>query len=61
MVVGSTTLAPGELTVMEMSTFMGMHRGMGGSHTFVVDIRSNDPVSPVKTLRWRFEVGDVSR
>lgn len=33
---------------------MGMHQGMEGDHVFAVDIRSNDPVEPVKTVRWRF-------
>ncbi|MDO8750608.1 MAG: hypothetical protein Q7K03_05640 [Dehalococcoidia bacterium] len=33
---------------------MGMHLGMAEEHVFAVDIRSNDPVEPVKTLRWSF-------
>ena len=57
--VGSTTLEPGEATVLELLLFMGMHRGMGGPHVFAVDIRSNDPEEPVKTLRWRFDVSDA--
>ncbi len=35
---------------------MGMHEGMGGAHVFAVDIRSNDPATPVKTVRWFFTV-----
>ncbi len=31
-----------------------MHKGMGGPHVFAIDVRSNDPTQPVKTLRWRF-------
>ncbi len=27
-----------------------MHEGMGGPHTFVIDLRTNDPVEPVKKL-----------
>ena len=40
---------------------MGMHFGMGGPHLFAIDIRSNDPVEPVKTLLWRFTVDDVDQ
>ena len=35
--------------------WMGMHKGMGGPHVFAIDVRSNDPAQPVKTLRWRFD------
>ncbi len=59
MVVGSTTLQPGEATTLSLPLLMGMHEGMGGPHVFAVDIRSNDPVTPVQTLRWRFTVGHV--
>lgn len=52
--VGSTTLQPGESTALELPIFMGMHLGMAEEHVFAVDIRSNDPVEPVKTLRWSF-------
>ena len=55
-VVGSTTLKPGEKTVLEMASLMGMHEGMGGPHVFAVDVATNDPATPVKTLRWRFNV-----
>ncbi len=40
--------------MLELPLFMGMHQGMGGPHVLAVDVRSNDPVEPVKTLRWRF-------
>ena len=56
MVVGSTTLQPGEGTVLEVPLYMGMHVGMGGPHQFAFDIRSNDPIEPVKTVRWAFDV-----
>ena len=56
MVVGSTTLGPNEKTTLELPLFMGMHRGMGGPHLFAVDIFTNDPVEPVKTVYWRFTV-----
>ena len=56
--VGSTTLQPGESTVLELPLFMGMHEGMGGPHLFGVDIHSNDPETPSKTVRWFFQVGD---
>ena len=52
-----TTLQPGEETVLELPVYMGMHAGMGGPHMFAVDIRSDDPVEPVKTIRWSFDVG----
>ncbi|MBI2165662.1 MAG: hypothetical protein HYU29_04595 [Chloroflexi bacterium] len=52
--VGATTIQPGQSTTLELPLFMGMHRGMEDQHVFAVDIRSNDPVEPVKTLRWRF-------
>lgn len=54
--VGATTLEPGASTRLELPLFMGMHKGMSGPHTFAVDVKSNDPSRPVKTLRWRFDV-----
>ncbi|MBF8267418.1 MAG: hypothetical protein HW388_926 [Dehalococcoidia bacterium] len=42
--------------MLAMPLLMGMHQGMGGPHLFAVDVRSNDPLEPVKTLRWRFTV-----
>lgn len=58
--VGSTTLQPGEGTVLALPYLMGMHLGMDEVHTFAVDVRTNDPVEPVKTLRWHFTAKDVS-
>jgi len=56
-VVGMTTLQPGQETTMELRLYMGMHKGMGGQHQFAVDIRSNDPSAPLKTVVWRFNAG----
>jgi len=58
-VVGATTLKPGEDTTLALPLLMGMHEGMEGQHVFAVDIRSNDPVEPVKIIRWRFNVKEV--
>jgi len=58
-VVGSTTLQPGEETTMELPLFMGMHEGMGGPHQFAIDIRSNDSLVPVRSVAWRFNVRDT--
>jgi hypothetical protein len=41
--VGSTTLAPGESTNLDVSVTMG--QGMGGMHVFEVTVNSNDPSS----------------
>lgn len=58
MVVGATTLYPGGKTTLELPMQMGMHKGMGGPHLFAIDIVTNDPVEPVKTVYWRFLVAD---
>ena len=44
---------------MELPLFMGMHEGMGGPHQFAIDIRSNDPLVPVRSVAWRFNVRDT--
>lgn len=59
--VGATTLQPGGQTLMELPLYMGMHKGMGGPHLYAIDIKTNDPDEPVKTVRWRFNVKDVAR
>ena len=46
---------------MALDMLMGMHEGMGGQHVFAVDIPSNDPTEPVKTVRWRFNVKEVKK
>ena len=56
--VGTTTLQPGQETKLELRLYAGMHQGMGGQHQFAVDIRSNDPLAPLKTVVWRFNVVD---
>ncbi len=54
-------MQPGGETILELPLFMGMHRGMGGQHLFGVDVRSNDPIEPLKTLLWSFNVKDTKR
>ena len=54
--VGATTLQPGQVTALELPMPMGMHSGMTGLHTFAIEVASNDPVEPTKTLIWRFRV-----
>jgi hypothetical protein len=50
-VVGSTTLAPGQET--EVSTEFTMHEGMGGPHLFAIHVRSNDPAEKERVLKIR--------
>ncbi|MBI4338249.1 MAG: hypothetical protein HY683_10530 [Chloroflexi bacterium] len=45
--------------MLEMPLFMGMHQGMDSEHVFAVDVRSDDPTEPVKTLRWRFRAKEL--
>ena len=45
--------------MLELPLFMGMHLGMDEEHVFAIDIKSNDPVEPVKTVRWRFVSKDL--
>jgi len=45
-VVGQTTLQPGQQTLISMD-FM-MHEGMGGKHLFEVAVKTNDPTQAVK-------------
>ena len=54
-------MQPGGETALELSQLMGMHKGRGGPHVFAVDIKTNDPDEPVKTVRWRFAVKDITR
>lgn len=56
--VGSTILQPGESTILDIPLHMGMHVGMGGQHDFAIDIKSNDPVSPTKTVSWKFLIAE---
>lgn len=51
MVVGSTTLRPGQET--EIWTQFTMHPGMGGPHLFRIPLRTNDPVEPERSLTIR--------
>lgn len=54
--VGSAILQPGESTVLDIPLHMGMHLGMGGPHVFAIDIKSNDPINPIKTVTWMFDI-----
>jgi len=47
-VVGQTTLQPGQQTLIYMD-FM-MHEGMGGKHLFEVAVKTNDPTQALKKL-----------
>ncbi|MDO8672971.1 MAG: hypothetical protein Q7O66_16305 [Dehalococcoidia bacterium] len=51
MVVGTTTLAPGQATFVRLA--FAMHEGMGGPHLFEVVVPSNDPIEPEKTMLIR--------
>jgi hypothetical protein len=48
MVVGSTTLRPGEST--KLSTEFTMHAGMDGKHLFLLTVKSNDTANLSKAL-----------
>jgi len=49
--VGSTTIAPGESTTVNVSMFM--HKGMGGPHLFEVTINSGDPAPAANKVSVR--------
>ncbi len=49
MVVGQTTLQPGQQTLIYMD-FM-MHEGMDGKHLFEIDVKTNDATQAVKKLQ----------
>lgn len=51
--MGSTTLAPGETTTVDVSLHMG--KGMGGMHLFEVTIPSNDPDAADASVRVRVD------
>lgn len=48
MVVGTTTLKPGQATIL-YTEFM-MHQGMDGKHLFDVTVKTNDPQQREKHL-----------
>jgi hypothetical protein len=48
-VVGQTTLQPGQST--RIYTDLMMHEGMGGKHLFEIPLQTNDPTQQTKTLR----------
>jgi len=49
--VGSTTIAPGESTTVNVSMHMG--KGMGGPHLFEVTIDSSDPAPAANKVSVR--------
>jgi hypothetical protein len=48
-VVGQTTLQPGQSTMIY--TELMMHEGMGGKHLFEIALKTNDPTQQAKTLK----------
>ncbi len=51
MVVGQTTVQPGQSTTLY--TDFAMHEGMGGKHLFEIALKTNDPTRSAKTLQIR--------
>ncbi len=49
MVVGQTTLEPGESTTIY--TEIVMHQGMEGKHLFEIQVKTNDKEQATKSLR----------
>ncbi|MBI5029290.1 MAG: hypothetical protein HZB51_02095 [Chloroflexi bacterium] len=49
MVVGQTTLQPGQSTTIYMDIVM--HEGMDGKHLFEIPVKTSDPTQPVKKLQ----------
>ncbi len=54
MVVGSTTVKPGEIGTLKVSVMM--HKGMGGPHLFHVFVKSSDPEKPVTVLKVKADI-----
>jgi len=54
-VVGTTTLQPGQSTSINIA--FAMHEGMGGPHHFVGTIKSNDPLEPEKKVAVKALIG----
>lgn len=59
MVVGSTTVKPGEIGIVRASIIM--HKGMGGPHLFHVFIKSSDPDNPVTTLKVKADIVSLEK
>lgn len=53
MVVGATTINPGETTTLAVSMTMG--KGMGGPHLFEVTVNSGDPAPTVNKVSVRVD------
>lgn len=47
-VLSASTLNPGEEATITLT--FSMHEGMGGPHHFNIDLRTNDPLEPLKQL-----------
>ena len=54
MVVGSTTVKPGEMGTIMVSVIM--HEGMGGPHLFHIFVKSSDPQKPVTVLKVKSDI-----
>jgi len=53
-VVGSTTVKPGEIGTIKVSIIM--HKGMGGPHLFDIFVKSSDPENPVTVLKVKADI-----
>ncbi len=56
MLVGATSLKPGEATFLMLEPVM--HEGMGGQHLFEITVQTDSPTRPVHRLRYRAFFGD---
>ena len=54
--MGSTTIAPGESSIVTVSMTMG--KGMGGPHLFEVTVNSNDPAPAANKVSLRADYID---
>ncbi len=54
MVVGSTTLQPGEESNIIIDNYVMGHY-MEGIHLFEITVKSNDPIEPEKKLRLEID------
>jgi hypothetical protein len=57
-VVGYTTLNPGESSYLMLEPIM--HEGMGGAHHFEVTVETDSPTVPVIKLHYRAVFGPQS-
>lgn len=59
MVVGSTTVKPGESGTLRVSVIM--HEGMGGPHLFHVSVNSSDPEKPTTVLKIKADIVSLKK